>query len=168
MSEDKNLAPAGWYDDKTGRKRWWNGRKWGKLAPEFQTQTCRRCGQDGPILSKKCPSCGKRYKSHTQLKLWGAIATLSVLLFVGFAIVFKQGWDEEKERMREASITRAQFRSIQVGATEKAVRSKLKVDPYVEYDDQEELCIEYNQKHDGWFFFTFCFKDGVLTSKQAW
>ena len=27
-----NKAPAGWYDDGSGRQRWWDGQQWGKFA----------------------------------------------------------------------------------------------------------------------------------------
>lgn len=29
--------PAGWYDDGSGRKRWWDGQSWGPYAPPADT-----------------------------------------------------------------------------------------------------------------------------------
>lgn len=31
-------APAGWYNDGSGRQRWWDGNQWGQYAPQ-QTVT---------------------------------------------------------------------------------------------------------------------------------
>lgn len=30
--------PAGWYDDGSGRQRWWDGQQWGQFADEMPTQ----------------------------------------------------------------------------------------------------------------------------------
>ncbi|WP_136041845.1 MULTISPECIES: DUF2510 domain-containing protein [unclassified Microbacterium] len=30
-----NTPPAGWYDDGSGRQRWWDGQQWGTFADEF-------------------------------------------------------------------------------------------------------------------------------------
>ncbi|KJQ54377.1 DUF2510 domain-containing protein [Microbacterium sp. SA39] len=34
-----NDTPAGWYDDGSGRQRWWDGQQWGTFADEVQAQT---------------------------------------------------------------------------------------------------------------------------------
>ena len=31
-------APAGWYDDGTGRQRWWDGNAWGVYAEEVSSK----------------------------------------------------------------------------------------------------------------------------------
>lgn len=33
-----NSTPAGWYDDGSGRQRWWDGQQWGIFADEFDAQ----------------------------------------------------------------------------------------------------------------------------------
>ncbi len=33
-----NSTPAGWYDDGSGRQRWWDGQQWGIFADEFSAQ----------------------------------------------------------------------------------------------------------------------------------
>lgn len=34
-----NDTPAGWYDDGSGRQRWWDGQQWGAFADEGNAQT---------------------------------------------------------------------------------------------------------------------------------
>lgn len=31
---EQTQIPAGWYDDGSGRQRWWDGWQWGPYAPE--------------------------------------------------------------------------------------------------------------------------------------
>jgi hypothetical protein len=34
MTDVASNVPAGWYDDGSGRQRWWDGQAWGPFAPQ--------------------------------------------------------------------------------------------------------------------------------------
>lgn len=37
-----NAAPAGWYDDGSGRQRWWDGSAWQQYAPQPPAPTASK------------------------------------------------------------------------------------------------------------------------------
>lgn len=194
LLSDQNKLPApGWYNDQHGRKRWWNGSKWGQLAVDSQTapqltpqaatgpegtRVCPHCGQSGPASGKKCPSCGKRYGKRTMLKVGAAIAGLVVLCVVGFGVLVAVLIDEDKENFEKTAITWAEFRAIPIGMSEQKVRSALEVEPEIEEEEEWEsvhggqpvdrLCIYYNKSDDYPNMFRFCFDDETLKSKDNW
>lgn len=47
---DPTQIPAGWYDDGSGRQRWWNGTEWQQFAGEAQAQP-----QGGVMTAAKQP-----------------------------------------------------------------------------------------------------------------
>ncbi|MET0932007.1 MAG: DUF2510 domain-containing protein [Aeromicrobium sp.] len=51
MTEHENATPAGWYDDGTGRQRWFDGTAWGDYAE--QTTAVAPVADDGPVVVRR-------------------------------------------------------------------------------------------------------------------
>lgn len=187
MHDERKLAPPGWYKDKTGRNRWWDGSEWGPLAPGQRsagpqagpgTRNCPHCGSMGPATASKCPSCGRGYKNRTMLKLWGTVAALTVLVIVGFALLVRHELKVDESEFEKTAITKEQFRQIEMGMTEQEVRSALKVEPDIEEEEMwesthgggevERLCLYYNKAGDYPNWYRFCFDEGKLKSRGNW
>lgn len=50
---DEAAAPAGWYDDGTGRQRWFDGTAWGQYAEETGTVAPAEQMDDEPVIIRR-------------------------------------------------------------------------------------------------------------------
>lgn len=183
-------AKAGYYPDPlgSGRSRWWDGANWthmlgplvaadaakGKPIPP-PTKVCKHCGAQAETFEGTCPSCGRSYSGMSTGAIVAIVAAAVLgggLLLGGCAALIVAGVNELEEEQEEHEITRAQFNSIQSGATRASVEAELG-EPF-ETDEfargkGEPICTYYPEEGDDLFDekFEFCFVGGRLDSKFA-
>lgn len=52
MTNQENV-PAGWYDDGTGRQRWYDGTEWGQYAEEVQVPPLPAVDNTDPVIVRR-------------------------------------------------------------------------------------------------------------------
>ena len=117
----------------------------------------------------------------TVLKVMLGVILGGVVLIVGCSALFAAGVDEAEDERQEKGITARQFRSIEQGTSESAVRARFGEPedaqefeqniPELQTGTQRSSCIYYPEKGEPLFegeSFQFCFDDGKLTGKNAY
>lgn len=147
------------------------------------TKVCPHCGAQAQTLDRKCPHCGKKYKRRTVLKVLVGLCVLGLVFTVGcVALIGSAAEDigEELDRQQqERAITRAQFRALRLGMTERQViaevgkrpesRQAFESEGILDNEPARSSCIYYNQAEGEWLdVFQLCFDGGRLTSKNAY
>jgi hypothetical protein len=179
-------AKAGYYPDPlgSGRARWWDGANWthmlgplvaadaprGKTVPP-PTKVCRHCGAQSETFESSCPSCGRGYgmSRGALIGIISAAVVVGVLFLGGCAALIVAGVNEVEEEQDEHEVTRAQFDSIERGATRASVEARLG-DPF-ETDrlgPGGSTCLYYPEEGEDLFadYVEFCFVGGRLDSKH--
>ncbi|KJQ54381.1 DUF2510 domain-containing protein [Microbacterium sp. SA39] len=80
-----NDTPAGWYDDGSGRQRWWDGQQWGAFADAGNEQTLTTT--DVPD-----PSAGAAPKKLNVVALVSAIAAAIGFILACIPVTIIAGW----------------------------------------------------------------------------
>ncbi len=80
-----NDTPAGWYDDGSGRQRWWDGQQWGAFADEGNAQTLTAA--DAPT-----PSAAAAPKKLNVLALVALIVAAAGFIMACIPVTIIAGW----------------------------------------------------------------------------
>lgn len=156
--------PPGWYPDpeNPAQQREWDGAAWGSAT---------RPAPPGPPPA--APARPKKPRIVLKVML-GVVAAL-VLVMGGCAVLIGTALNEEEE----TGITRAEFRAIALGTTQKAVVARFgPPEDAQEFEqripalgDSRSSCIYYPEKGkkilEGGIF-QLCFDEGRLQSKNAY
>lgn len=153
-------------------------------SSEIATRVCPHCGAMTQTASEHCPHCGKGYRRGSA---WVKIAAvLGIVLLLGVAgcvAVVAIVADDIVNRVESAvdverdkhDITPAQYRSIKLGTSERAVFERLGVRPRAEGESDQSIdgrvksskCVYYNVAGGELIdIFQFCFRGGKLVSKN--
>lgn len=154
-----------------------------KATPEIQApqKACPHCGAMAQTTAKKCPSCGKSYKKRTGLKIFAGLVAVGLVGIIGCSVLIvggvNQAVNDLNAEQKKHAITHKQFKALDVGMTQKEVRSSLGKAPesrqsfesegFLSEEPARSSCIYYN-KAGGEFLDTYqlCFDDEKLTSKN--
>ncbi len=143
---------------------------------------CPHCSAVAQTTANRCPTCGKKYKKRTLLKVVAGLLLLGAVLMVGCVALIGGAVDEvDKEldrQQNESAITQRQFKQLKMGTTQDQVEKRFgqptdsqeMESEVAELDVQSNMsCIYYNRK-GGEFgdMFQLCFDDGRLSSKSAY
>lgn len=147
------------------------------------TKVCPHCGAQTQTLAKKCPNCGKSYKKRTILKIFIGLCLAGLVFVIGCAALVGTAVNDAVNNLNaeqeKSAITRAQFKQLHLGMTEKQVKKQLGKKPQDRQDLQSEgvldgepsnsACIYYNKADGEWLdTYQLCFDNGRLTSKNDW
>ncbi len=152
-------------------------------APGAPQKVCPHCGATNATLEKRCPTCGKKYKRRTVLKVLAILSGLFVLFLIGIVVLIGAAADSVSDSLNEEqnahAITTAKFRSFDLGDTKAAViksagkqpedKQEFENESFVNEEPSKSSCIYYNKK-GGEFgdSFQLCFDGNKLTSKNAY
>ncbi len=149
-------------------------------APTPPTKLCPHCGAQSQTFEKKCPSCGKKYKKRTGLKVFLWICLGGLVVIAGCSALIAAGINSANDEADKHAITKAQFDSIEQGTSQSEVVDTLgKPTGKQEFENQGAFsnepvgssCIYYAKKGEdllGFPSFQFCFTNGELDSKNAY
>src|SRR5262245_10585492 len=152
-------------------------------APAGPSKICPHCRAMAQTTDKKCPSCGKKYKKRTGLKIFGAILIAGALLIGGCAALIGGAANEvakdlDAEQQAHA-ITKKQFNDLELGMSQAAVvkelgkrpedRQEFENESFEGEEPDQSSCIYYNRA-GGEFgdVFQLCFTNDKLDSKNAY
>jgi hypothetical protein len=79
-------APQGWYDDGSGKQRWWDGTQWTEHLADPVAPESENAARVIPEVSPAEPVAAKR---NTRRNLWiivGAVVVVLVLAIVGISV----------------------------------------------------------------------------------
>lgn len=146
-------------------------------------KVCPHCGAMNQTTAKKCPSCGKGYKKRTVLKVLVGLSVLGLVLIVGCAALIGGAANEVAKQLdteqQAHAITRQQFRSLDLGMTERQViaavgkrpedRQEFQSEGFMTDEPQNSSCIYYNRAGGSFGdVFQLCFDGGRLNSKNSY
>jgi hypothetical protein len=147
------------------------------------TKVCPHCGAQAQTTADRCPNCNKKYKRRTVLKVLFGLTLFGLVVIVGCAALIGTAADEaikelDAEQQRHA-ITKEQFDSIQIGASESRVVQQLGKPPedkqeftnkgFLSDEPENSTCVYYNREGGEYGdVFQFCFDNGRLTGKNAY
>lgn len=150
------------------------------MEASVPTKVCPHCGAQNQTAASKCPSCGKKYKRRTGLRIFAFIVGGFLLLIVGCAVIIGAGVDEAEEEAQKHAITKAEFDSVQQGTSQSAIENRFgnpedsqefEQKGFGESAPQGSSCIYYNEEGKDLFegnSFQFCFTEQKLDSKNAY
>lgn len=152
-------------------------------APTAPTKVSPHCGAMTRTLEKRCPSCGRRYRRRTVLKVLLGISALGLLGIAGCAALIGGAANEAVKQLdaeqRAHAISRAQFDELRLGMRQSEVEDRLGKAPedrqefeqegVLDAEPQNSSCIYYNRA-GGQFgdVFQLCFTNGRLDSKNSY
>jgi hypothetical protein len=154
-----------------------------ETTPAAPNKVCPHCGAMSQTTAKKCPDCGKGYKKRTLLKVLVGLCLLGLVLIVGCAALIGGAANEVAKQLdkeqREHAITRQQFRSLDLGMSERQViaevgkrpenRQEFESEGVLSKEPSSSSCIYYNRVGGSFGdVFQLCFDGRRLTSKNAY
>lgn len=155
----------------------------GEEAPGAPQKVCPHCGAMNNTLSKRCPTCNKKYKKRTVLKVLAILTGLFVLFIVAIVVLIGAGASSvsnqlDKEQNAHA-ISATTYKSIQLGDRKSAVLDAAGKAPenaqefqtagVLDSKDIKSSCVYWNKKGGSFGdIYQFCFDNGRLTSKNSY
>ena len=134
-------------------------------------------------LEKRCPTCGKKYKRRTVLKVLAISSAVFLLFIIGIIVLIGAGANEVSNQLdaeQDAhAITATTYKSIHLGDSRSDVRDAAGKPPenaqefetagVLDSSKIKSSCLYWNKK-GGEFgdIYQLCFDNGKLTSKNAY
>lgn len=100
MTDEAPSAPAGWYPDPQGGKRYWDGESWLNIPAPPQDSTEKSLVADSDDASKKSPS-------RTKLFIWIALGVVALVTIFAVSIQSSNQAAIDKEQAAIAQEQRA-------------------------------------------------------------